>query len=134
MCLLNYTNFKIIELKIINIHIPNLPNQLSLINAVMFSIVTKFYICLSKLKQLYIYIVYILYECVGSRCIYDNLTIYSQVSGDEDETNHFVGSYCGKNIPNTLTIKNGVTMIFISDTSVSYKGFEILYELPGRWY
>uniref|UniRef100_A0A2H8TEF1 Cubilin n=1 Tax=Melanaphis sacchari TaxID=742174 RepID=A0A2H8TEF1_9HEMI len=68
------------------------------------------------------------FQLEGSKCRYDNLTIYDKF---DDQTKHIIGSYCGDNIPKTLKFLNSVMMIFMTDYSVGKKGFEIYYELQG---
>ena len=70
---------------------------------------------------------------LGFKCRYDNLTIYDKVGPFDEKTRHAIGSYCGDRGPNTLTFVSSVMMIFISDISVGKKGFEIYYEIQGKW-
>lgn len=69
---------------------------------------------------------------LGSKCQYDNLTIYDKI-GTFDDSKHVIGTYCGDKTPNPFTFVNSVMLIFMSDYSVGKKGFEVHYELQGKW-
>ncbi|KAL5234243.1 hypothetical protein ACI65C_001653 [Semiaphis heraclei] len=71
------------------------------------------------------------FDLEGSNCRYDNLTIYDKIGKFDDQTKHAIGTYCGNHSPNTFTFVNSVMMIFMSDSSIGKKGFEIHYELQG---
>lgn len=68
------------------------------------------------------------YECAEDQgCRFDNLTIYSTAGEVDNLPEHFVGSYCGTNIPHLRTFMDDVTMIFKTDFGDTFNGFEIQY-------
>jgi len=69
---------------------------------------------------------------LDTKCRFDNLTIYDKVGIFDDKTKHVIGSYCGDHGPNKLIFLNSVMIIFMTDSSVGKKGFEIHYELQGK--
>ncbi|XP_022177373.1 cubilin-like [Myzus persicae] len=71
------------------------------------------------------------FDLEGSKCRYDNLTIYDKIGAFDDKSKHIIGTYCGDHAPSTFTFVNSVMIIFMSDNSVGKKGFEIHYELQG---
>jgi len=74
---------------------------------------------------------YLFYN-LGSKCQYDNLTIYDKIGTFDELSKHVIGTYCGDNTPNSFTFMNSVMLIFMSDNSVGKKGFEIHYEFQGN--
>lgn len=50
----------------------------------------------------------------------------------DDPTHNVFGTYCGDNRPKTFTFMNNVMMIFMTDSTLGKKGFEIHYELQGK--
>lgn len=47
-------------------------------------------------------------------------------------TKYLIGTYCGTKIQQTMMFTHGVTMMFMTDISGSYEGFEILYAIQGK--
>jgi len=69
------------------------------------------------------------YECAADNgCRYDSLTIYNTASLSDNHTGDFVGTYCGTNVPHSMTFMDGFTMIFKTDAEGAYHGFEIQYQ------
>ena len=64
-------------------------------------------------------------------CSFDSLSIYDSNVPDE---NFLIGSYCGSDIPDVFLSSNtSMLLVFESDLSASYRGFESLYEFQtGR--
>lgn len=75
---------------------------------------------------------YHFYECAESRCLYDNLTIYNKAGVFDDQTKHFVGSYCGNNVPRPMTFMDSVMMILKTDYFYTFTGFEIQYAIQSK--
>lgn len=69
---------------------------------------------------------------LGSKCRYDNLTIYDKIGAFDDQSKHVIGTYCGDHVPKTFTFVNSIMLIFVSDESIGKKGFEINYEFQGK--
>ncbi|VVC39263.1 EGF-like, conserved site,EGF-like calcium-binding domain,CUB domain,EGF domain,EGF-like calcium- [Cinara cedri] len=72
----------------------------------------------------------------GGKCGYDNLTIYENADyvynpnmNSRSFFNSIVGIYCGYYTPKTLTLNNGVYIIFQTDGYANYRGFEIHYKI-----
>ncbi|CAI6368736.1 unnamed protein product [Macrosiphum euphorbiae] len=65
-------------------------------------------------------------------CRYDSLTIYNTASLSDNHTGDFVGTYCGTNVPHSMTFMDGFTMIFKTDAEGAYHGFEIQYQAVQR--
>ncbi|XP_029345465.1 cubilin isoform X2 [Acyrthosiphon pisum] len=63
------------------------------------------------------------------RCRYDSLTIYSTADVFDNPTRHFVGTYCGTNVPHSMTFQESVMMIFQTDEYFTKNGFEIQYSV-----
>jgi len=74
------------------------------------------------------------YECADAKCRYDNLTIYEYNNADmfDNQTKHFVGTYCGTNVPHPMTLKDNVMIIFKTDFLYTYSGFEIQYAVESK--
>lgn len=59
-------------------------------------------------------------------CAFDSLSIYDSNVPDE---NALIGSYCGSDIPDVFLSSNtSMLLVFESDLSASFRGFEALYE------
>jgi len=72
------------------------------------------------------------YECADEGCLYDRLTIYNNVGVFENQSQHFVGMYCGTKIPHSMTFKDSVMMIFQTDNYYADNGFEIIYAVTSK--
>ncbi|XP_050435751.1 cubilin [Adelges cooleyi] len=67
-----------------------------------------------------------------ANCRYDNLTIYDKPHENINAKSlHLIGTYCGKNSPNVLTLNSHVMLLFKTDSSGTYSGFEIEYDTEG---
>ncbi|VVC39264.1 EGF-like, conserved site,EGF-like calcium-binding domain,CUB domain,EGF domain,EGF-like calcium- [Cinara cedri] len=67
----------------------------------------------------------------SAKCYFDNLTIYNKVGKFDSKSEHLVGTYCGINVPQTMRFVHSAMLIFKTDDSIFYKGFEIHYVLQG---
>lgn len=71
-------------------------------------------------------------ETTGSKCLYDNLTIYKRPDYASDQYTvepEKVGTYCGVNNPGKFRHRGMSSLIFKSDRWVERKGFQIEYKL-----
>lgn len=74
-----------------------------------------------------------MYECATDYgCTFDNLTIYNTAGVFDKQTQHFVGTYCGTDVPHSMTFKNSVMMIFQTDDYIGKNGFDIQYAVKSK--
>ncbi|XP_029345463.1 cubilin isoform X3 [Acyrthosiphon pisum] len=72
------------------------------------------------------------FDLEDHECRYDSLTIYNTAGELDNHTGHFVGKYCGTNVPHPMTFMDSFTMIFKTDVEDGYNGFEIQYHAVQR--
>lgn len=72
--------------------------------------------------------------CADYECRYDSIKIYKNAAGvSVDQTKNLVGTYCGKNVPYTMTFSDSVSIIFETDDSGGPEnGFVIQYEVESK--
>ena len=73
-------------------------------------------------------------EAGGANCEFDWDTM--SVYDGPDESSPLIGKYCGVNVPQYFrSTKESLFVVFKSDVSITYKGFEAAYyHVPGKRY
>ena len=68
-------------------------------------------------------------EAIGSRCMYDNLTIYKLIDWMIPKTFEKHGVYCGTKSPEKLRFKEKASIVFRTDRWIEKKGFQLEYSV-----
>lgn len=68
-------------------------------------------------------------ETIGSRCMYDNITIYKLIDWMIPATYEKHGVYCGMKAPEKLRFKQKAVIVFRSDRWIEKRGFQLEYSV-----